>query len=53
MFVDGALFETTDVPMTRLDGLDPGSAYFVEVVPFDADGNRLDCVPGAMVMTDG
>jgi len=51
VFVDGGLFQTTDVPTVLIDGLNSGEEYFVEVVPVDADGTRFECLPPVMLST--
>ena len=53
VFVDGGFLQETSVPNVTIDGLDPGTGYFVEVVPVGPDGTRFDCLPGATLTTNG
>ena len=51
--MDGGFLQETSVPSVTIDGLDPGTGYFVEVVPVGPDGTRFDCLPGATLTTNG
>ena len=53
VYIDNSFLQTTDRPGFLADGLEPGTSYEFDVVPFDGEGNRYDCLDPITLTTQG